>query len=75
MAPHLLFIGDSLIQFFDWQKRFPAYQITNLGVAGESVQGLLARIPALNERMEAPDWLATSLLALLPVWKWILWTP
>jgi len=39
----MLFIGHSLIAFFDWQKRFPAHKVANLGVAGETVGGLLSR--------------------------------
>ena len=40
----ILFIGHSLIEFFDWQERFPAHRVVNLGVAGESVEGLLSRV-------------------------------
>jgi lysophospholipase L1-like esterase len=40
----ILFLGDSLIEYFDWKGRFPDHQAENLGVAGESVQGLLSRI-------------------------------
>lgn len=40
----ILFIGDSLIEFFDWQSRFPGHDIANLGRAGETVEGLLSRI-------------------------------
>ncbi len=40
----ILFIGHSLIEFFDWQERFPAHRVANLGVAGETVDGLLSRI-------------------------------
>ncbi|MBI5057453.1 MAG: GDSL family lipase [Nitrospirae bacterium] len=40
---NVLFLGHSLIEFFDWQKRFPRHNVANLGVAGESVEGLLAR--------------------------------
>lgn len=39
----ILFVGHSLIEFFDWQKRFPAHRVANLGVAGETVKGLLSR--------------------------------
>ncbi len=41
---HILFIGDSLIEFFDWQQEFPAHRVTNLGRAGETVEGLLSRL-------------------------------
>ena len=40
----LVFIGDSLTEFFDWQERFPAYKVFNLGIAGETVEGLLGRM-------------------------------
>jgi len=40
----VLFIGDSLIEFFDWKSRFPGYDIANLGRAGETVEELLSRI-------------------------------
>ena len=40
----ILFLGDSLIEYFDWKERFPEHQSENLGVAGESVQGLLSRV-------------------------------
>jgi lysophospholipase L1-like esterase len=40
----VVFIGDSLTEFFDWQERFPAHKVFNLGVAGETVEGLLGRI-------------------------------
>ncbi len=39
----ILFIGHSLIEFFDWQNRFPDHKVVSLGVAGETVEGLLAR--------------------------------
>jgi lysophospholipase L1-like esterase len=46
MAPvkDILFIGDSLIEFFDWEERFPRHRVENLGVSGETVQWLLERI-------------------------------
>jgi len=40
----IIFLGDSLIEYFDWKGRFPDHQVENLGVAGESVQGLLSRV-------------------------------
>ncbi len=41
---NLLFLGDSLIEFYDWQRRFPAHRVTRLGIAGESVEGLFSRL-------------------------------
>ena len=40
----ILFVGHSLIEFFDWQRRFPGHNAINLGVAGETVEGLLSRL-------------------------------
>lgn len=50
-----LFIGDSLIEFFDWQSRFPAHRITNLGVAGETAQALVDRAHKVVKRFPPPD--------------------
>ncbi|MBL7031739.1 MAG: GDSL family lipase [Nitrospira sp.] len=41
---NILLLGDSLIEYFDWQERFPGHRCANLGAAGESVGGLLSRI-------------------------------
>ena len=46
---NILFVGDSLIEYLDWQERFPDHKVTNLGVAGESVQGLLSRTVIIKE--------------------------
>lgn len=51
----VLFIGDSLIEFFDWQRRFPEHDIDNEGIAGETVRGLLLGLPHITSRLEAPD--------------------
>ena len=53
----LLFIGDSLIEFFDWQARFPDFLVENYGLAGESVKGLLSRSQAIAENVAAPDFI------------------
>ncbi|GAB4388719.1 MAG: SGNH/GDSL hydrolase family protein [Thermodesulfovibrionales bacterium] len=51
----VLFIGDSLVEFFDWQGRFPAHRVANLGVAGEPVEGLLARAERVAAEHPSPD--------------------
>jgi len=51
----ILLTGDSLIEFFDWQSRFPQYGIANEGIAGETVRGLLYGLPSLEARVEIPD--------------------
>ena len=40
----IVFIGDSLTEFYDWQERFPGHRVFNLGIAGEPVEGLLGRM-------------------------------
>ncbi len=39
-----LFLGDSLIEYGDWQELLPDLNIRNRGVAGEMVQELAARL-------------------------------
>ncbi|MBC8317571.1 MAG: GDSL family lipase [Desulfobulbaceae bacterium] len=51
----VFFIGDSLIEFFDWQRRFPEYDIDNEGIAGETVRGLLLAFPHITSRLDVPD--------------------
>lgn len=57
MRKHLVFIGDSLTEWFDWQRRFPDYQAANLGVSGETVQGLLARRGRIRSQIAEPDFI------------------
>ena len=51
----LLFIGDSLIEYFDWQERFPKNSVYNMGVAGETVEGLYARLQVVYLQLDTPD--------------------
>ena len=55
MKKHLVFIGDSLTEWYDWQERFPAHRVMNLGISGEMVEELLDRRDMLRERIDAPD--------------------
>jgi len=55
MAGQFLFIGDSLIEFFNWQERFPEKQVHNFGSAGETAEGLLSRLPQIIRRLEKPE--------------------
>ena len=41
---NILLLGDSLIEYFDWQTQFPEHNCINQGMAGESAEGLLARL-------------------------------
>jgi lysophospholipase L1-like esterase len=43
MAKDIILAGDSLIEYYDWQGRFPSHRVTNLGISGETVEGLLRR--------------------------------
>ena len=54
-AMNIIFIGDSLIEYFDWQQRFPEQQVLNLGLSGETVQGLSARVRRIIGTAAAPD--------------------
>ncbi len=51
----LMLVGDSMIEFFDWQGRFPGREVLNLGRSGESVEELRSRAAAIVENHEAPD--------------------
>ena len=55
MTRQFLFIGDSLIEFFNWQKRFPREQVYNFGSAGETAEGLFSRLPSIIGRISNPD--------------------
>lgn len=52
---HLVFIGDSLTGWYDWGKRFPACDVTNLGISGETVGELLERGSLIRSRAGTPD--------------------
>lgn len=52
---NLVFIGDSLTEWYDWQERFPDRRVTNLGIAGEPVEGLLHRLDRAIRSMGDPD--------------------
>ncbi len=54
---NLVFIGDSLTQWCDWERLFPRHRVTNLGVSGETVEGLLARGERIRAALENPDYL------------------
>ena len=43
----ILFLGHSLVEYFDWQRRFPGHRVRNFGVAGETTGGLLARVDGI----------------------------
>jgi lysophospholipase L1-like esterase len=52
---NILFAGDSLIEYFDWQGRFPEHKAANHGVAGESVEGLRTRVCRIRDACPEAD--------------------
>jgi len=54
-AKKLCFLGDSLIEYYDWQARFPGAAVINLGIAGETAPELLARLSSLGAKSLAAD--------------------
>ena len=78
MGKKLLFAGDSLIEFYDWQARLPGHRVFNRGRSGETAQGLYARMDSLLDETDLPDWilimtgtnnLAMDDLSFLPVYE------
>ncbi len=51
----IFFLGDSLTEYFDWQARFPEHDVLNLGLSGETVQGLSSRIRRILGSATVPD--------------------
>ena len=54
-TPTWLFIGDSLIEYCNWQEKFPKVTLHNFGIAGETVEGLLARLELVMNRLNSLD--------------------
>ena len=52
---NLVFIGDSLTEWYDWQERFSSHRVTNLGISGETVEELLDRRDHIRSRVGSPD--------------------
>ncbi len=51
---NLVFIGDSLTQWGDWEQRLPGHTVANLGIAGETVEGLLVRRERIRAQIDNP---------------------
>ncbi|MBU0680549.1 MAG: hypothetical protein KKD73_03915 [Proteobacteria bacterium] len=51
----ILFVGDSLIAYYDWQRSFPGYSCVNLGVPGETVAGCRGQVPEILRRHPQTD--------------------
>lgn len=54
-ARRLCFIGDSLIEYYDWQARFPRQEVVSLGLAGETAAELLARLASFRGSPYRPE--------------------
>jgi lysophospholipase L1-like esterase len=54
---NLVFLGDSLTEWFDWQRRFQQHHVTNLGISGEPVEGLLDRRERIRATIVNPDFI------------------
>lgn len=53
----IAFIGDSLTEYFNWHDRFPEYEAMNLGISGETVEGLLGRMNEITSSIVRPDFI------------------
>ena len=53
----LLMLGDSLVEWGDWDVLLPGYSVINRGVAGEDVEGLSARLHDELEDAGQPDYI------------------
>lgn len=51
----LVFIGDSLTEWYSWKRRFSGYRVLNLGISGETVAELLGRRERIRQKVEQPD--------------------
>ncbi len=50
----LLLIGDSMIEFYNWQARFPDYEVFNFGQSGEAISELLWRSKSIIPKFTEP---------------------
>jgi lysophospholipase L1-like esterase len=50
----LLFLGDSLLADFNWQERITQFTVINFSIPGETAQGLLNRLPTIQEQVTDP---------------------
>ncbi|MCX8031104.1 MAG: GDSL-type esterase/lipase family protein [Thermodesulfovibrionales bacterium] len=57
MRKSLMFLGDSLTEFYDWHERFSNYEVYNLGISGETVEELLERLPRIYKRIKKVDYI------------------
>ena len=53
----VLLLGDSLIEYGDWEELLPDYSSINRGSAGETVGGLSGRLIHDINSIDDPDWI------------------
>ena len=53
--PILLMLGDSLVEWGDWEKLMPDFQVVNCGAAGEHVEELAGRLNSEIDAAPEPD--------------------
>ncbi|MEN8256873.1 MAG: GDSL-type esterase/lipase family protein [Thermodesulfobacteriota bacterium] len=58
---NILFVGDSLIAYFDWQQRFPEFNCVNLGVPGETVAGCRGQVAQIVGRYPQADFVVVMI--------------
>lgn len=51
----ILFLGDSLTEWFDWQTRFKECEVHNYGVSGDMAADLVNRLKGIRTEIGAPD--------------------
>jgi lysophospholipase L1-like esterase len=53
----LLMLGDSLVEWGDWETLLPDMQVINRGIAGEHTEELSARLAHELETVQEPDYI------------------
>lgn len=79
----IILLGHSLIEYGDWQEWFPEVKVFNLGVAGETTQGLASRLKYILENYPEADYylimsginnIAMDDYGFLDTYRWIIRT-
>jgi len=52
----IILLGHSLIEYGDWQEWLPEFNVVNLGVAGETTEGLASRMEYILENYPNADY-------------------
>ncbi|MCI5147584.1 MAG: hypothetical protein D3923_19120, partial [Candidatus Electrothrix sp. AR3] len=54
---NMLLLGDSLLEWGDWEVLLPEFQVVNRGVSGEHVEDLSARLIQEIDALPEPDYI------------------